>query len=114
MSQSELEYLRHIQDEAAYLTGVGRDTEKSRFVKDETLKRASARSIEIIGEATKQLSDDLRERHSEVPWQQMARMRDRLIHSYFSVDYDIVWDVIENEAPPLQDKIARVIEAEAA
>ena len=78
------------------------------------MKRASARSIEIIGEATKQLSDDLRERHSEVPWQQMARMRDRLIHSYFSVDYDIVWDVIENEAPPLQDKIVRVIEAEAA
>jgi len=114
MSQSELEYLRHIQDEAAYLTGVGRDTEKSRFVRDETLKRASARSIEIIGEATKQLSDDLRERYSEVPWQQMTRMRDRLIHGYFSVDYDIVRDVIENEAPPLQDKIARVIEAEAA
>lgn len=112
MSRSEAEFLRHIQGEAAYLEDMGRNAEKTRFMADDTLKRAAVRSIEIIGEATKQLSDELREKYSDVPWRSMARMRDRLIHDYFSVDYDIVWDVIENEAPRLRDDVARIIEQE--
>lgn len=66
MSRSETEYLRHILDEAQYLTDAGRDLSWEQFAKDETLKRAFVRSIEVIGEATKNLSDDLRDRHPEV------------------------------------------------
>ena len=59
MSRSEVEYLRHIQEEAAYLVEVGHGTEKERFMKDETMKRAATRSIEVIGEAAKKLSGEL-------------------------------------------------------
>ncbi len=114
MSRFEIEYLRHIREEAEYLAQIGRSVEKERFIKDETLKRAAVRSIEIIGEATKQLSDALRERYSEVQWRSMARMRDRLIHGYFSVDYAIIWDVVRNEAAKLQSDIEKILETETS
>ena len=114
MSQSEVEYLRHIEEEMAYLAKIGHETKKERFDRDDTLKRATTRSIEIIGEATKQLSGELRAKYPSVPWRQFAGMRDRLIHGYFSVDYDIVWDVIVNEAPELQSTVEGIIEAETS
>ena len=66
MSRSETEYLRHIQDEARYLAEASREVSWDEFSSDETLKRAFVRSIEVIGEATKNLSDDFRDRYPEV------------------------------------------------
>ena len=65
-----------------------------------------------MGEATKQLSDDLRDRHSEIDWRGMAGMRDRLIHGYFGVDDEIVWDVATRLAPKLADRLPDIIEEE--
>ncbi len=80
MSRSETEYLRHIQDEARYLSDASREVSWDEFSEDETLKRAFVRSIEVIGEATKNLSTDIRDRYPEVNWRAMAGMRDQLIH----------------------------------
>ena len=66
MSRSETEYLRHIQDEARYLAEASREVSWEEFSDDETLKRAFARSIEVIGEAAKNLSTDMRERYPEI------------------------------------------------
>jgi uncharacterized protein with HEPN domain len=88
MSKSEAEYLRHIQDEARYLTEASRKLAWEEFSEDETLKRAFVRGIEGIGEATKNLSTEPRDRHPEVEWRAMAGMRDQLIHGYFGVDYE--------------------------
>jgi uncharacterized protein with HEPN domain len=86
--------------------------DKSVFVQDETLKRAYVRSIEVIGEAVKQLPDGLRQKYNAVEWRAMAGMRDRLIHNYFGVDYDIVWDVVVNKIPVLEAEIRLILEQE--
>jgi uncharacterized protein with HEPN domain len=114
MSRSETEYLRHIQDEARYLAEASREVSWDEFSSDETRKRAFVRSIEVIGEATKNLSGDLRNRYPEVEWRSMAGMRDRLIHGYFGVDYEIVWDVATGKAPKLAEQIRKILEQESA
>lgn len=102
MSPSAREYLQHILDETTYIiNSFGLD--KATFLQDETLKRAYIRSIEDIGEAVKQLHE-LRQKFSTIEWRAIARMRDRLIHNYFGVDYDIVWDVLTNKIPALDSE----------
>jgi uncharacterized protein with HEPN domain len=114
MSCEPLEYLRHIRDEAAFLAERAAPLAKSAFLKDELLRRAFVRSIEIIGEATKHVPEDFRAKHLEVPWRLMAGMRDRLVHGYFAVDYDIVWDVASKHAPALLIDIDRILAQEQA
>jgi uncharacterized protein with HEPN domain len=114
MSISEIEYLRHIQDEVRYLIEASRAVGWHEFSNDETLKRAFARSIEVIGEATKNLSTETRDRYPDVEWRAMAGMRDRLIHGYFGVDYEIVWEVATEKAPGLGEAIGAILEEEDA
>lgn len=112
MSLSALEYLRHILDETIYLGRQTSGLSKEEFLADETLKRAFVRSIEIIGEATKQVPEDIRKKYPHIQWRAMAGMRDRLIHGYFGIDYDIVWDVVINKVPELQQDIEEILESE--
>lgn len=109
MSISPLDALRHILDEAEYLLGHSLDVEEAAFLEDETRRRAFVRSLEIIGEATKRVPEDFRAKYPEVPWKQMAGMRDRLIHDYFGVDYEIVWDVVTNHIPALKTQIGQIL-----
>ncbi len=113
MPPSSLEYLRHILDETEYLISAAKDLSKEGFFRDETLKRAFVRSIEIIGEASKKVSPDLKGRYTELEWRVIAGMRDRLVHDYFGVDYDIVWDVVLNKVPSLHVKIEQIIQQES-
>lgn len=108
MSPSAREYLQHILDETSYIMTSSAGLEKSLFMRDETLKRAYVRSIEVIGEAVKQLPDSLRQKYNAIEWRAMARMRDRLIHNYFGVDYDIVWDVVINKIPALDAEVKSI------
>ena len=72
------------------------------------------RSIEVIGEAAKQIPDALKQKYSHVEWRAMAGMRDRLIHGYFGVDYDVVWDAVTNNVPVLRREIEEILHSEGA
>ncbi|MCU0574532.1 MAG: DUF86 domain-containing protein [Syntrophobacteraceae bacterium] len=114
MLPTPLEVLRHILDEAQYLTDASHRLSKERFLRDPTLKRAFVRSIEIIGEASRKVPAGPRNRYPAVNWKAMAGMRDRLIHDYFGVDHEIVWDVVENKIPDLRQDIQEILEQEDA
>jgi len=113
MSFSPIEYLRHILAETEYLMQQSQKLSKETFIHDETLKRAFVRSLEIIGEATKNVPQDFRQQYPQIEWKAVAGMRDKLIHGYFEVDYDIVWNVVINELPKLQQDIKQIIYQES-
>ncbi len=113
MFPSRLEYLRHILDEADYLLQHSKGLTREEFLKDETVKRAFVRSIEIIGEAVKNVNPELRNRYPDVEWRAMAGMRDRVVHNYFGVDYDIVWDVVVRKMPGLSRQIGEILRVES-
>ena len=114
MFLSPLEYLRHILDETEYPMDESHRLSKEQFLQDANLKRAFVRSIEIIGEASKKLPADPRNRYQRVNWRAIAGMRDRPILDYFGVDYEIVWDVVENKIPVLRQDIQEILEQESA
>lgn len=104
--------MRYILSETNYLAQASAQLSKSDFVEDETLKRAFVRSLEIIGEAVKQLTLELREKYSNTNWRAIAGMRDRLVHVYFGVDYDIVWDAVTQKIPMLDTEVREILENE--
>jgi len=113
MSPSLLDYLRHMRDECRYLMDASAGLEQSAFFQDETFKRAFVRSIKVIGEAAKQVPDDFRTRYPQIEWRAIAGMRDRLIHSYFGIDYYIVWDVVSNKIPAPYQELVRILQKES-
>ena len=104
--KDNLPYLYHIRDEICYLRQAGKGLTLERLMGDEDLKRSIPRSLSIIGEAVKNLSAPFREAHPEVPWADMAAMRDKLIHGYFGIKWALVRDVIITEIPSLDVQIA--------
>ena len=97
-------YLRHIRDAIERIesyTSKGKEA----FSQESIIQDAVIRNLEIIGEAVKNLSSDLRSRHSEIPWARIAGMRDVLIHGYFGVRLETIWNAVENRLPELKRHI---------
>lgn len=109
MSKDPKEYLKHIKDECSYIISVSENLLFEDFLKDETLKRAVVRSLEIIGEATKKIPADFKVKWNTIQWKNMAGMRDRLIHDYMGVNYSIVWDVMTNKIPDINTQISEFL-----
>jgi uncharacterized protein with HEPN domain len=79
------------------------------FISDKKTMKAVLRSVEVIGEATKNVPDDIRARYQQVPWKEMAGMRDKVVHFYFGIDAEIIWLVIKDRIPAIKPMIERVL-----
>jgi uncharacterized protein with HEPN domain len=90
-----------------YIEGFDYDS----FIFDKKTKDAVVHNLEIIGEATKNLSNNIRSEYDHVPWKKLAGVRDRLTHSYFDINYEIVWDIVKNELPKLLGQINEILTA---
>jgi len=102
-------YLFHIRDAIQHIlnyTEAGRDS----FFADRKTQDAVVRNLEIIGEATKHLSQSLKDAHSGIAWKPIAGMRDKLIHDYFGINLQLVWDVVERDLPTLKLKVVQLLD----
>lgn len=101
-------YLGHILDaihDIEQYASVGRDA----FMSDKMRQDALIRKLEVIGEAVKNLSENAKQRRPEIPWRQIAGMRDRLTHDYFGVDLALVWVAVEKDLPSLKAAVASIL-----
>jgi len=102
-------FLKHILDEINFLTKETRDMRLEELIKDEVLQRACSRSLEIIGEAVKNIPLSFKEEYGDIEWKKIAGLRDKIIHYYFGVNWDIVWDVIKNKLPRFREEIKSIL-----
>lgn len=109
MRKDDLVYLRHVLDAISRIEAYTNDVNSEAFVKNNLLQDGVIRQIEIISEATKRLSKDIREQYPRIPWKDIVGMRDKLIHDYFGVDVDAVWDTVQKDIPVLKNDVKDIV-----
>jgi uncharacterized protein with HEPN domain len=112
MKRDDRVYLKHILDAMNLIDEYLRDIGYNDFMSRHMVQDAVIRQIEIIGEAAKNLSIPMRDKYPNIPWKKMAGMRDKLVHQYFGVDLDAVWETATKDISELRQKIEKIIEAE--
>lgn len=105
-----VDYLRDILDYATDAETFVQGMSEEQFKADRKAQQAVLYAITIVGEATNRIPASIREQYPEVPWRDIIRMRNRLIHAYPGVDLGVVWDTITNDLPPLKAQIAAILE----
>lgn len=105
-------YTKHIFDAIDSIERYLKDKNYEEFKENSMLQDAVIRKIEVIGEATKKLSGELREKNREIPWKQITGMRDKLIHKFSEIDLDVVWDTTNKDIPLLKVKLQKILELE--
>lgn len=109
MSDEFLDFVEDILDAMDKVELLVEGVDYDRFEADFRINFAVVRALEIIGEASKRLPDDLRQRYPAVPWKGMAGMRDRIVHEYDNVDLQIVWDVVKKDIPQIKPQIQQIL-----
>ena len=95
-------YILHILDEIENIKQFLLGVDFNMLINDTKTAKAIERSLEIIGEAAKNLSEEFKEETKEIPWRDVMGLRDKIIHHYFDVDYKTIWDIVQNDLPELE------------
>ncbi len=106
--RNDIDLIQDIAESVARISLYTLNMEYEEFRKDKKTQDAVIRNIEIMGEATKKLSEDMRKDYPNIPWKNIAGTRDKLIHNYFGVNIDIIWSIVQIEIPSLLPKIERI------
>ena len=102
-------YLLHILDHSKKAVAMAQNHNRKDIDEDEKLRLALTHLITLVGESASRLSNEARNKHPEIPWQKMIGIRNRLIHGYDFVDYDILWTTIEKNLPVLIKKLETIL-----
>ncbi len=108
--RSDKDWLADILEAIGKIEGYTQGYSLERFLEDGKTQDAVIRNLEVLGEATKQLSAELRKRHADIPWSAMAATRDRLVHGYFGINHNIVWQVFSEELPRIKPQLQSILE----
>lgn len=101
-------YIKDIIDAIGKIEDFVKDMKFEDMVNDDKTASAVVRKLEIIGEASRRLPNEIKERFPEIPWSSMIKTRDKITHFYHGVDYEIVWEIIKDDLPPLKPLITRI------
>lgn len=112
MYPSQAEFLNHILAECHYLLQEESMNTFEDFLNNQRLVKAICRSLEIIGEASSRVHSDLKVKYKDVAWREMSDIRNKIIHDYFGIDYDIVWDTVKTDIPVLKEWVEIIIKQE--
>lgn len=104
------DYLLDIRDSLNDIRIFVGDMTFKEFLEDRKTINAVIRSLEVIGEATKKIPDDVRQNYPEVPWREIAGMRDKLIHEYFGIDLEIVWETVQHDLSALYAAVQKILQ----
>ncbi len=107
--KGDLPYLKHIFDAMTRIESYVNNMRHEKFLADAKTQSAVVRELEVVGGATKKLSENIKKRHGGVPWAEVAGMRDRLIHAYFDVDLEEVWKTVMKDLPQLRNTVKKAI-----
>lgn len=108
MNKDDSIYIEHILNCIRKINQFSENVDFDDFKTNELLQDAIIRNIEIIGEASKKISNNLKQTYFEIPWKAIAGMRDKLVHDYMGVDIEVVWKTIKQDIPYLQNLIAKI------
>ncbi|MBI5078684.1 DUF86 domain-containing protein [Candidatus Saganbacteria bacterium] len=109
MKREYSDYIQDIIEAIGNVQDFTKDLTYESFREDQKANFAVVRALEVIGEAAKNIPASLREKYPDIPWKQMTGMRDKLIHEYFGVRYEVVWDTIKIEIPELKPKFEKML-----
>ena len=108
-TRRDLDFLQDIEEAIERILNYTAGFSWQSFLRDYKTQDAVVRNLEVIGEATKNLSDEFRAQYPEIPWRDMAGTRDRLMHHYFGINQEIVWQIVEKDLPDLNKQIQQAI-----
>lgn len=110
MTREYSDYIQDIHDAIRDIKSFVKELDYNKFEKDQKTINAVIRSLEVIGEASKNISEEIKQKYPNVPWRGLAGMRDKLIHEYFGVDTEIIWKVVSEEIPEIESSMAKLFQ----